>query len=331
MKKSIFLIIILVMAVSMGISCKSTPDAQQAIEVSKGRADEARQRAMDFEAPAYFPSDWEEIEGRYTAADSAAAFDAVANEYDELFKKTIPLYAQAREDEVMAAREQLINTGFAEIFPQYLKKADDMALAAQKQYEAEEYYEARDTVAAAMTEYELLQMGNRIFLTRQEVIDRGFTQFDAENFLKADEVAQVALEAYDAGDNETAVTNAEEAQLRYNLVLANGWTAYASLRKTAAVAERDHALTERANIASRDTFREADAIFNRAEENFAEENFSVAGLAFVEAEAMFAIARKETAERRVRAEETIKRAEEKIEESNEAAVEAERIIEGGSR
>jgi hypothetical protein len=46
---------------------------------------------------------------------------------------------------------------------------------------------------------------------------------------------------------------------------------------------------------------------------------------------MYAIARKDTEERRLRAEEAIRQAEEKIEESTEAAAGAERIIEGGSR
>ena len=317
------------MAVSLSISCKST--GKEAEDEALAKVQAARQRAIDFECPAYFPSEWEAIEAQNEAAGNVAEYNAVAEAYDELFMKTIPLYAQAREDEVMAARGQIISSGFAEYFPEYLKRADDIALTAQGQYEAGEYYKAKETVTTAMTEYEALQTGAQVFLARQEIIDRGFTQYDAENFLKADEVAQTAIESYDAGDRAGALANAEEALLRYNLVLANGWTSYASVRREAAAAERELALAERANIASRETFRGADTIFNHAEENLAAENFTVAGLSYLEAEAMFAISRKETEERRLRAEEAIRLAEEKIEESSEAAMEAERIIEGGTR
>ncbi|MCL2440116.1 MAG: hypothetical protein FWD14_00055 [Treponema sp.] len=329
MKKNIIsILIILMLALSVCISCGSTGAVE---DESANRAQEARQRAIDFESPAYFPSEWEALEAQFTAAESSDEYNAVAEAYDELFKKTIPLYAQAKEDEVMAIRSHLINSGFAGHFPEYLKNADDMALAALEQYKADDYYKARDTLSEAMAEYEILQMGAQVFLARQEIIDRGFAQFDAENFLRADEVAQTAIESFDAGNKEAAITSAEEALLRYNLVLANGWTAYAAVRRDAAMAERELALAERANIASRETFRNAESILATAEENFTAENFTVAGLSYVEAEVMYAISRKETEERRLRAEEAIRLAEEKIEESNEAAVEAERLIEGGVR
>jgi len=339
MKKNIFSIFLIISMVTLiFISCKSTPEPTPAAPARptqqasvSARADEARKRAMDFEAPIYFPSDWESAEAQYAAAEDANAYNAVAVVYDDLFKKTIPLYAQAREDELMAVRDQIINSGFAGHFPQYLKAADDLALAAMEQYEAEDYYKAQDTFNTAMSEYETLLIGAKIFVTRQEIIDRGFTQYDADNFLKADEVAQSALEAYDAGNKDTAITSAEEALLRYNIVLSNGWTAYAADRRATAASERQLALAERANIASRETFREGDSHFNQAEALFAEEKFSDAALLFVESEAIFAVSRKETEEKRIRAEETIRIAEEKIEESSGAANEAERIIEGGSR
>jgi len=327
------------MAVSICVSCKSTPDtpapqprpAPAAPAAGKAVADQARQRAMDFEAPAYFPSEWAEAEAQYESAADAAAYNSVAAVYDDLFKKSIPLYAQAREDEIMASREHLIASGFANAFPQYLKKADELALAAFEQYEAEDYYKARDTASEALAEYEALNLGAKIFVARQEILDRGFAQYDPDNFVRADEVAQAAITAFDAGDKQTASANGEEAMLRYNLVLANGWIAYASDRKASASAERELAMSERANIASRETFRGADAFYNQAEENYTAENFRDAGLGYIEAEARFAISRKETEEKRLIAEEAIRIAEEKIEESSETAVEAERIIEGGVR
>jgi hypothetical protein len=338
MKRKIFFILLILSILTLiCISCKTTPKKEEAkpaptvSNAAKTKADQARKQAMDFESHNYFPSDWEKAETQYKAADSDAKYNAAADAYNEIFKKAIPLYAQAREDEIMAVREELIATGFPEVFPQYLKNADDLALAAQEKYEAGDYYGAKDSASAALREYNNFLVGAKTYLTRQEIINRGFSQYDPDNFLKADQVAQAAIDAYDKGDKDTAFASVEEALLRYNLVLSNGWTVYAGDRKEAASAERQLAVKERANIASRETFRRGDTVLDNADELFTSENYSDAALAFIEAEAVFSVSRKETEEKRVKAEETIRIAEEKIEESSGAAIEAEKIIEGGSK
>jgi hypothetical protein len=339
MKRKIFFILLILSTLTLiCISCKTSPKIPtvagpipEASSEAKTKADQARKQAMDFDSHTYFPSDWEETEKQYAGAKDNASYNAVADAYNELFKKAVPLYAQAREDEIMAAREELIATGFTDVFPQYLKNADDLALAAQGKYEAGDYYGAKDAAKAALNEYEALLVGAKTYLTRQEIINRGFTQYDADNFLKADEISQKAIDSYDAGDKKTALANAEEALLRYNIILSNGWATYSTERKESASKERKLALEDKANIASRDTFRKGETLYEDANGLLEEGKYSDAALAFVDAEANYAISRKETEEKRIRAKETIRVAEEKIEESNEAAIEAEKIIEGGSR
>jgi len=362
MRKNVFsLVVLFLMFVLISVSCTTTPETppvtetpapqpvERAVQASAdlsgpiAKAEEARKKAVDFESPAYFPSDWETTDAQYNAAgrmasstaseiqEAAASYNAAADAFDELSRKSIPLYAQAREDEVMAARGELISTGFTASFPDYLKNADEIALDALDQYESGKYYEAKDTAAKALDEYETLMIGARLFLARQEIIDRGFWEYDSENFDKADDVSITAMNEYEAGNRETAVSSAEEALLRYNLVLSNGWTAYSANRRNSAVSERELALSERANIAARDSFREADGIYNQANTVYSSEDFQNAAILYMDAEALFVISRYETEEKRLRAVESIRLAEEKIEESDGAAVEAERIIGGGSR
>jgi len=329
MKRKIFFILLILSSITLVcVSCASAPKVSNE---AKAKADQARKQALDFDSNTYFPSEWEEAENQYNAANDNASYNAVADTYNAIFKKDIPLYAQAREDEIIAARDELIATGFTDVFPQYLKKADDLALAAQDKYEAGDYYGAKDTASAALNEYKTLLSGAKTFVTRQEIINRGFIKYDPDNILKADEISQNAIDAYEAGNKEKAIADAEEAQLRYNIILSNGWTAYSSDRKETASTERELALQDKANIASRETFRKGDALFEEAKGLYAEEKYSEAALVFVDAEANYAIARKETDEKRVKAEETMRIAGEKIGESNETAIEAEKIIEGGSR
>jgi len=210
-------------------------DAASAIElgISISRADIARTLAVDFESPEYFPSEWDAAESLYAAANdvtitlqslqqAAVMYDNAADAYNEIFRKTIPLYAQAIEDEIMTARENLINTGFRRYFPAYLKSADDKSLLALSLLETEDYYEARDTAADALNEYETLLIGARVLLVRQDIIERGFVKYDAANFDKADEAAQRANDEYTTGNKRAAVTNAEDALRSYEAVLANG-------------------------------------------------------------------------------------------------------------
>jgi len=343
MKKIIPIFMLLLIAVMVSVSCKTTPNTKVLDETIK-KAETARQRAIDFEGPAYFPSEWEATEARYKAAgempltsdaevkEAENTYGKLADSYDEIFARTVPLYAQAREDEIIAVRETLVNSGFTSYFPEYLESADNLALSAQDEYNKGNYYEAKDKVSKAMDEYETLLAGANVYLARQEIMDRGFVQYDAANFAKADEITKAAIDDYEAGNKDAAVEKTEEALLRYNLVLSNGWAAYAKERQNLAFKERELAIAERANIASRDIFREAEVYYNQAEVSIANKNIIDAATQYVEAEAMFAIARKDTAEKRVRAEEAIKRAEEKIGESTEAAQEADRVIgEGGSR
>ncbi|MCL2809574.1 MAG: hypothetical protein FWD24_05865 [Treponema sp.] len=333
MRKQNFFLFILVFIMAASVSMEAF--SQSAAAGTLARVNEARQKAMDFECPAYFPSDWENLENQYgivsRGQQTAAVYENLAAEYDAIFKKTIPLYAQAWEDDIILTRYMLFGTVFIESFPELLNKADEIALRAMAQYEAEDYYTAKITAENALNEYGTLLMGVRVFTARQEILDRGFRQYDLENFNRAEEVAQTALNEYYSGNNEAAITNGEEALLRYNIILSNGWVVFSVFRQASAFEEREFALIERANIASRETFRAADALYNQASDLLASEDYNEAALLFIEAEAMYLISRQETENRRLRAIEAIRMAEDKIEESKETAVEAERIIEGGLR
>lgn len=291
------------------------------------RAEEARKRVIDFEGNAYFPSDWDVAEEHYNAAEYYAAADA----YEEIFRKTIPLYAQAKEDEILSKRSEIISSGFASSFPEYLRNADSKALAAQDQYIAGDYYEAKDTADDALNEYETLLVGARIFMARQEILERDFVSYDPESFDRAEEIAGAALSEYEAGNRERAAVLAEEALLHYNTVLSKAWLDFASERRASAARERELALAEKANIASRNLFNEAEAIFNRAEGDFRSGNYKNAAIIYEISEECFVNARSDTEERRQRALEAIRAAERKIEESSEAAIDAQRVIEGVQR
>jgi hypothetical protein len=367
-KKYAFIFFVAVLSVFITLACKSTqtqeeipPEIEEpaaapaspaegssqaaldALDRARARADEARKRASDFESPSYFPSDWQAAESDYAGAENLprnsgaeirqaeAAYNGAADAYDGIFNKTIPLYAQAREDEIMAARGELIATGLAESFPEYLNGADQTALAALDQYEEKDYYTARDTAARALAQYQTLKAGAGAYLVREEIVDLEFIPYDPENFDKADAVGQAAIDNYDLGNFEAARDEADEAHLRYNLALETGWLSYAAEKGASAGVERQNALDLKANVAVRDLFNEAETLYNQAAASLRAENYKDAAVLYTDSEARFIVSGQAAEEKRRLAEDAIKEAEEKVAESDETARKAEVFIEGGAQ
>ena len=362
MKKILLILFSAIFLFSM-ISCKTTqkkPDetpqkaavekaVEKAVELvfsglnaAAADAEAARKRAMDFDTNSYFPGDWEPIEAKYAEAgaiprdskeniDKATdLFKEVKVSYDELFEKAVPLYAQAREDEIMSVRTELTATAFAIDFFEYLDKADTTALEAWDQYENKDYYAAKSTAAKALEKYQALLSGALAYSVREEILKRNFSGYDQENFDKAEEAGNAALAAFDEGNIKLSRDNADEAQLRYNLVLNTAWAIFAAEKGKAAESLKQQAIDAKGNVAARTEFATADIIYAKAAALLKAEKFADAGDLFEKAELQFAEVIRITGEKRIAAEAAIREAEERTEESDEAARRAEEIIEGGT-
>jgi hypothetical protein len=215
------------------------PPDQAAIDAlndAKAQAGVSRQQAIDIESPAYFPEGWEVAEARYRAAgeqaqkttqgevkQAAVQYKAAAEAYDDLARKCLPLYAQARADEISQARAEAVEAGISGMYPEGLAAADAVVDQAVEGYEtakeARDYYAAARSAFLALDRYRALKTGAEAYTVRQEIETRGFVKYDPRNFELADESGSRAINAYESGDIDIAAGNAEEAKLRYNLAL----------------------------------------------------------------------------------------------------------------
>jgi hypothetical protein len=347
-----FIVVLLILPY---LSCKSAPPAAQPekpaatpsalmgeLNAAKARADEARKKAADFESSAYFPSEWEDAEAQYARASQTptnsedniragiAAYNAAADAYDSVFKLAIPLYAQAREDEIVALRNSLIAAGGRDFYPEPLTAADKIALTALDQYEAQDYYAAKDSADQALMMYQTLTNAYNAWLARREIEERDFISYDPDNFKRAGEILNDGMDAYGAENYTLAYENANEALKRYNLVLSAGWAANAEQYASRAASARQAALNVKADVAVRNVFSEADSSYKTGTSAFDAQNYAEAAKQFFDAEALFVAATKLATEKRTVAAQTIEAANKKIEESDETARRAELILEGGA-
>jgi hypothetical protein len=308
------------------------------------RAEEARKRATDFLNDSYFPNEWEEADALHSEAKSlpvdtegdihkaVAAFNATADVFDSVFKLAIPLYAQAREDEIMEYRNRLVSWGIKDSFPEVLLSADETALLAFSQYEAENYYAARDTAANALQLYIVMEKALRAWLVRQEIREREFEGYAPDDFDSADGALVLAVEAYENREYSLAFENASIALEKYETVLHIGWIGYTEKQYMIADAEREAAIEIKANVAARDLFVQADLKYKSALDIFYKtSNFKKAAKEFIETQARFILATVTASEKRSLAIAAIKEAEEKIEDSDITGRQAEILIEGGSQ
>ena len=298
------------------------------------RAEESRKKAITFESPSYFPGEWEAAEEQFARAGQnpgTEAYNSAADAYDSVSALAIPLYAQAREDEIVDARDTLVALGLKNSFPGYLAAADKTALSALDQYEAADYYAAADTAAMALSEYQLLETAFDAWQLRREIIERDFADYDPDNFDRAGQILGDAMDAFDAGNITEARESAGDSLERYEIVLAAGWTSYADDRSSMAEAERQAALEMRTNIAVKDLFNEGESSLQTGLTSLEDKRYEDASKQFINAEAMYIISSMSALEKRRRAIEAIREANEKIRESDQTGRRGETIIEGGSR
>jgi hypothetical protein len=333
MKKFVFLAIFIVSVIILPCFAFAQTSTDE-LSAASARSEEARKKAADFESASYFPSEWEAAEAKYAdagAQKTQEAHHAAADAFEAVFILTIPLYAQAREDEIIALRDVLVAGGVRDEYPEEFTEVDEIALLAYDLYDEEDYYTARETADQAVMLYQAMTDIYNAWLVREEIELRDFQSYDQANFDTADEVLNKAIEAYRQDDFAAAKENADEASQRYNLILSTAWATYAELCSSKAKTERQAAVDIKANVAMRELFTEADSNYKTAEDTYAAKNYEEAASQYIISEALFIRANESAAEKRQKAEGLIKQANEKIEESEGIAKQGEITIKGGAK
>jgi hypothetical protein len=314
--------------------------ALSSLEDAKNRAENARKQALYLEGESYFPQDWNSAESLYQAGEqggrstlgevraAANQYNAAAAAYDDITRRAIPLYAQARENEINAARTAAINSGIADIAPDRFAVAENTRQAAYDLYEREDYYSAAEAAYAAVDQYRVLKTAADIYEIWDEIDVFDLAKYDAANYAQAEAAAVQAVADYDSGNTAKAQIGANETLNRLNMVRSTGWEAFAGDRRKAARAESQAALDAKANVAVRNEFSAAMAIYNQGETAFTSRRYSDAVQYYNQSESMFILTKNSALEKRRIAEEAIRLAEEKTAESDAAAQNAEKIIGG---
>ncbi|MDR3333750.1 MAG: hypothetical protein LBT13_02525 [Treponema sp.] len=324
--------------VDLGEPDEASLDALNAAIV---RMQTSRKLVIDFEGPESIPQAWEYAESQYAAfaelpqttlgevKDAVLLYNTVADAYDALARTCLPLYYKDRENEIISARTVAINTGIKEASPAHLLGADRIVAEAVAQYETADYYPAAISVFLALDMYKVLKTEADVYKIRQEIVKRGFVVYDPNNFEKAEADMAAAVKNYESRRAGQALDNAQEALGGYTTVLWTGWVSFAADKGVGASTERQTALELRADVAVRNEYDAANAVYKRADLALQSEKYDEAARLYVQSETMFLEISKAAEVKLLVAKQAVKTAEQKMLESGENAKKAELVFEGG--
>ena len=331
----------------------STPDpnagqpdeaAMNALQEARERVGKARQRANDFNGSLYFSQEWDEaddiitkleedreLSGMAQVREAISAYTKSAEAFDKIFADAIPLFAKERENELNSFRAAALDEGARELLPDYFLTADKNAVLALDKYKSEDYYGAREGILEAVELYRILITGSQALKVRREILERAFTETDPESFELADLAARTAADAFVDLNTRDAQDGAEEAYIRYDMILKTALEEYASHYREDADLQRQKAIESKANVAVRQEFELASSIYSLAEAAFREENFDEAVKFYTQVSSMYKVLEETSGEKRQIAEDAIRNAELKMVESDGRARHAELVLEGGTQ
>ena len=264
-----------------------------------------------------------------TTEDSIARYNKAADAFEALSGKLLAQNYETKQRDITNARNAAINAGAEALIPDFLLDADNTAADAYGKYQAKDYYAANTTADDALSMYLVLKAGLDAYKIREEIVARGFEIYDPQNIQLADDTLQGAAQDYSAKNIAAAKDKVDSATLRYNLALKTAWESYASEQGAYAATERQNALDLKANVAVRQDYNSAQAIYARANTAFQAQRYEEAATAYEESGSMFEVIAQVALEKRNAAEDALRRANQKMSESDETAKNAEVILEGG--
>jgi hypothetical protein len=329
------------------LAAKAKPLFLEKLAQERGRAEKARKQAFDLDAQTSLPADWKTAETSFLGAREAVAaaeggkiesypeglksYTAAADAFEALAQKALPIFADARRDEVVKARADAVAAGAVEVAPDRLSVADQVVSEAIAKYDAKDYYGAYDSLVAARDRYYALATGVRAYKVKEDIDARGLAAYDSGNYKLASGKLESALSSYDAGNIGVSRDAAEEAHLRFMLALAKGQELYAGERGKAALEKKATATGLKAQVAVKADYEAASATLSEADSAYKAQRWDDAAELYKTAESSFSDVADAAARKRAAAEKAIEEAQARMEASARTAQEADALIEGGTR
>jgi hypothetical protein len=286
---------------------------------------------MDFECSNYTPNEWNSAETLYNAAqvltpasmeDYQAAvtqYNDVANAYDGVISKALPIYRDSRKAATRTARDKAVAAGADSSFADEMKAIDDKDAKDGALFEDAEYYEFRAASLNTENRYAVLETRAEALKLKDEIDENRLARFSQDIYDSANESADKAKALYNEDDIPAAKTVAVDALAKYKQAVLDGWKAYADEQSPLAQTARSNAVNVKADVAFEKDFSEADAVYSQGTDYYESQNYKSAADSFVRVQPLFAALAKSAADKQKAASSAVAAAQKKYTDSQNKA------------
>lgn len=279
------------------------PAASAAPAAKEPAPDELRAKAADLRKQAFDLGLKDLLSEDYAAADkafadgnaaygkdnaaSAAAFDDAAKRFASLIDRGLPLVAAAERKKAEAQREAAIQKRAGERFPELTKYADGEFEKPKAAEAASDFRKAIDGYRASTKSYGVLYSLCEANAVREYIASRDLAKWDSSNWNLAEAKYKASQDLY-TKDAKASGEAADEAVLRYGIARDTALSYYAADRKKASESERDRASSIKSEVAVKDEFAAAQALYQKAEGSQASKDYESSGQTYDKAASAFA-------------------------------------------
>jgi hypothetical protein len=276
-----------------GAKAKSADAAPDAL---RAQAAEARKKAFDLGLKDVLSDDYAAAEKAYSDgmaaynvdnAASGASFSAAAAKFDDVVKRGLPMLVASEKDRASRFRQTAEKKGAAELFIKLLSAADADFAKSESSESAGEYENALSGYRICVAEYDVLYKLCDASSARSLLVSRDLAKWDPSNWSLAENEFESAKSLFDQ-DLHGSADAVGEAILRYGIVRETAYGYYSADRKKASDSERERAVGIKSDVAVKDEYEAAAALYRKAQADDAAKDYEASSSEYDGAASAFA-------------------------------------------
>lgn len=279
-------------------SAPAAKDSSPAPEAERAKAAELRKKAFDLGIKEVLPEDYAAAEKSFAAgnenygkdnAASRASFSEASVRYSAAIEAGLPLLSAKARSDAEKLRRTAADKGAADSFAPLWTRAEADYAAPKSAEDAKDYEAAIAGYKAAGRDYEALYKLCDAKKAREYILSRDLAKWASSPWSIAETKYQAAQELF-AKDRPGSIGSVDEAVLRYGIARSTALEYYAGDRKKASEDERERASGIKTEVAVKDEFAQAQALYDKAQAAQGNKDYESSSAAYDEAAKAFASA-----------------------------------------
>jgi hypothetical protein len=264
----------------------------------RSKAADLRKRAFDLGLNGILPEDYAAAEkafadgnavyGKDNAA-SAASYTDAASRFQDVIARGMPLLAEKEKKHASDLRSTAVGKRAGELFPELFAYAEAEFAKPSEAEAAGDFGAAIDGFRASSKNYEVLYKLCDANTARDSIVTRDLAKWDPSNWTLAETRFKASQDLFKQ-DSSAADTSVDEAILRYGIATQTALEYYSSDRRKSSIAEMDRATGIKSEVAVKDEYAAALALYTRAESSRAAKDYDSSAALYDRASAAFSSA-----------------------------------------